>query len=114
MFLYDIVKEIYKKHEIQKKILFQNLADTDSTSLFFIFVCKFSCSINGKTARNIIFEVLTKFKVLNRLDLSDKFWEEFNVQNKSLKKQVCLYEVENINNANILTIVINPREYFEK
>ena len=114
MFSYDIVKEIYKKNEIQKFFLFQNLTDTDSTSLFFIFVCKFLCSINGKTARNIIFEVLTESKVLNRLDLCDNFREEFNVQSKSLKKQVGLYEVENISNTNILTIVINPSEYFEK
>ena len=33
---------------------------------------------------------------------------------KKFKKQVGLYEVENINNANILTIAINPKEYFEK
>ena len=72
------------------------------------------CYINEKTARNIIFEVLTKSKVLNRLDLSDGFWEQFNVQNKSLKKKVGLYEVENSNNTNILTIAINPKEYFEK
>ena len=32
---------------------------------------------------------------------------------KKFKKQVGLYEVENINNANILTIAINPKEYFE-
>ena len=51
---------------------------------------------------------------MNRLHLSDSFWEQFNVQNKSLKKQVGLYEGENINNANILTIVINPKEYFKK
>ena len=51
---------------------------------------------------------------MNRLDLSDDFWEKFNVQNKSLKKQVGLYELENINNTNILTIAINPKEYFEK
>ena len=84
MFPYDIVKEIYEKNEIWKCLLFQNLTDTDNTSLFFIFVCKLSCSINEKTPRNIIFEVLTKSKVLNRIDLSENFWEQFNVQNKSL------------------------------
>ena len=73
MFPYDIVKELYEKNEIQKFVLFQNLTDIDSTSLFFIFVCKLSCFISEKTARNIIFEVLTKSKVLNRLDLSDSF-----------------------------------------
>ena len=110
----DVVKKIYEKNEIQKCFFFQNLIDTDSTSLFFIFICKLLCYINEKTARNIIFEVLTKSKVLNRLDLSDGFWEQFNVQNKSLKKKVGLYEVENSNNTNILTIAINPKEYFEK
>ena len=94
--------------------MFQNLTDTDSTSLFSIFICKLSCSINEKTIRNITFEVLTKSKVLKRLDLSDDFWEQFNVPNKRLKKQVGLYEVEKINNTNILTIAINPKKYFEK
>ena len=52
--------------------------------------------------------------MFNRLDLSDDFWEQFNVQNKDLKRQVGLYEVENIDKTNILTIAINPKEYFEK
>ena len=81
----DVVKEIYEKNEIQKCFLFQNLTDTDSNSLFFIFICKLSCSVNEKTTRNIIFKLLTKSKVLNRLDLSDNFWEQFNVQNKKIK-----------------------------
>ena len=34
-----------------------NLIDTDSTSLFFVFICKLSFSIKEKTARNIIFEI---------------------------------------------------------
>ena len=79
MFPDDVVKEIYEKYEIQKCFLFQNLTDTDSNSLFFIFICKLSCSVNEKTARNIIFKLLTKSKVLNRLDLSDDFWEQFSV-----------------------------------
>ena len=88
-----LLKRFTKKNifEIQKYFSFQNLTYTDSNSIFFIFICKLSCSINEKTAKDIIFEVLTKSKVLNRLDLSDNFWEQFNVQNKSLKKQaVCM------------------------
>ena len=79
MFPDGVVKEIYEKYEIQKCFLFQNLTDTDSNSLFFIFICKLSCSVNEKTTRNIIFKLLTKSKVLNRLDLSDNFWEQFSV-----------------------------------
>ena len=53
-------------------------------------------------------------KIMERLDLPDDFWQNFNVQNKQLKKQVGLYEVENINNTSIITVAVNPKEYFEK
>ena len=95
-------------------LLYQNLTDTDSTSIFYVFICNLSCSVHEKTARNVIFEVLIKSKAFNRIDLSDNFWEQFNVQNKDLKKQVGLYEVENIYNTNILTVAIKPKEYFKK
>ena len=60
------------------------------------------------------FDVLIKSKILERLDLSDNFLERFCVQNKSIKKQVGLYEIENINNANVLTIAINRRRGLQK
>ena len=46
--------------------------------------------------------------------MSDDFWDQFNVQNKKLKKQVGLFEVENISRANIITIALNPKEYLEE
>ena len=60
-------------------VSYQNLTDTDSTSIFFVFICKITCTINEKGSRDIIFEVLTKSKILERLDSSDDFWERFNV-----------------------------------
>ena len=62
----------------------------------------------------MIFDVLVVSKVINRLDLSDDFWAQFGVQNKKLKKQVRLYEIDSIDNPNILTVSIYPKEYFEK
>ena len=53
--------------------------------------------------------LMDSWKNQNLLDLSDDFWERFNVQNKKLKKQVGLYEIENIDNVNILTLAINPK-----
>ena len=44
----------------------------------------------------------------------DDFWDQFNVQNKKLKKQVGLFEAESINTPNIITISINPKEYYEE
>ena len=60
------------------------------------------------------FQVLVVSKVFIRLDVSDNFWAQYGIQRKELKKQVGLYEVENINNANISTIAVNPKDYFEK
>ena len=57
---------------------------------------------------------MVKSKILERLDVSDDFWQQFGVQNKTVKKQVGLFEIENINNANIITIAFNPKEYYEK
>ena len=51
-------------------------------------------------------------KILSRLDLLESFWNQFGIQNKALKKQVGLYEVKGIDNPNILTILVNPKEYF--
>ena len=108
------VQAIYKKYKIQKCFLYQNLIDADSTSLFFIFVCDLDCQLNKKESRIKIFEVMICSKVVDRLDLSDKFWEQFGVFDPTLIKQVGLYEIESIKNANIATVVVNPKEYFEK
>ena len=116
VFMYpnDEISEIYNKYEIERCFLYQNLTDTDSTSIFFVFICKITCTVNEKDSRDIIFEVLTKSKILERLDMSDDFWKKFHVQDKSKKKQVGLYEIENIDNQNLVTIAIKPKEYFEK
>ena len=57
---------------------------------------------------------MTASKILNRLDVSDDFWQQFDVQDKTVKKQVGLCEVDSIDNPNVITISVNPKEYFEK
>ena len=123
-FVYDLIdvlmfpdektQTIYEKYMVKKCYLYQNLTDTDSTSIFFLFICHLNSIVDEITARNIIFEVMINSKILNRLDLSDDFCNQFSVQNKKLKKQVGLFEVENINRANIITIALNPKEYLEE
>ena len=56
---------------------------------------------------------MLKSKIKDRLDLSDNFWNKFNAQNETLKKQVGLYEAENIDMPNLITIAVNPKEYYE-
>ena len=57
---------------------------------------------------------MIKSKIFNRLDLSNYFWDQFGVQAKKLKKQVELFETENINKVNIIMIALNLKEYYEK
>ena len=53
-------------------------------------------------------------KISDRLDLSVKLWEQFNSRNKDLKKQAGLFQIENIDKPNIITIALNPKEYYER
>ena len=89
--------------------MYQNLTDTDSTSLFFVFVCNVGCRLSEKHRRKTLFEVMIASKILKRLDLSDDFWQQFNVQNKAVKKQVGLYEIESIDNPNVITISVTRK-----
>ena len=109
----DEIKEIYNRYQIEKCLLYQNLTDTDSTSLFFLFICSFDSELPESEARKVIFECIINSKILERLDLSDDFWKKFKVQNKKTKKEMGLCEIESINNENICTIAVNPKEYFE-
>ena len=51
---------------------------------FFVFICDLKYSIDKRKSRDIIFKVMIKCKIFERLDLSDDFWDKFGVQNKKL------------------------------
>ena len=53
-------------------------------------------------------------KIFDRLDLSHEYCAKFNCRNKDLKKRVGYFEVENTDKANIITIALNPKEYYER
>ena len=110
--MYILYKYVYKYK--YKSYLYQNLIDTDITSVFFVFICELGCAVDERKSRQTIFKVMIKSKIFNWLDLSDDFWDQFGVQNKKSKKQVGLFEIENINKANIITIALNPKEYYGK
>ena len=116
VFMYpdEVVQTVYANCQVKTCKLYQNLTDTDSTSLTFIFIFGHDCKISEKDSGKVIFDVLVVSKIINRLDLSDDFWAQLGVQNNKLKKQVWLYEIESIDNPNILTVSINPEEYFKK
>ena len=110
----DKVKEVFDKNDNEKYFLYLNLTETDSCSMFFIFICKLECCIPEGDFRNVLFEVFKHSKIGPRLDVSHDFWQQFNMQNKETRKVMELYEVENLDNENLCTTAINPKEYFEK
>ena len=54
--------------------------------MFFLFSCKLHCEIKESEFRKIVFEILTKSKIAKRLDVSDKFWKQFVVQDENTRK----------------------------
>ena len=86
MFRNEDTRKIYDDFKIRKCFFYQNITDTDSTSVFSVFICDLSCSVDERKSREIIFKVMIKRKIFDWLDLSDNFWDQFGVQNKELKK----------------------------
>ena len=95
-FVYDLIDifmfpttkilKFYHKYDVDYCYLYQNLRDTDSTSMFFVFLCNLNSCLSEDKARNIIFEVMLESKVFDRLDLSVQFYEQFDCRNEDLKK----------------------------
>ena len=82
--------------------------------MFFIFICKLEFCIPKSDFRNVLFKIFNYSKIGPRLGISNNFWQQFNMQSKGTRKVMELYEVENLDNANLCTIAINPKEYLEK
>ena len=104
------VKMIYDKDDIIKCYIYLNLTNTDSCSCISNFICKTEGNIKDGKSRNLIFQILKQSKIVERLDISNSFWSQFETRDKNGRKQMGPYEIENINNANICTIAVNPNE----
>ena len=92
----------------------QNLTDTDSTSIFFFFICNLASDITENEARKTIFQVILNSKIFERLDRSDQYFDHFDARDTNLRKRVAYFEIEQINKDNIITIALNPKEYYER
>ena len=65
MFPDQEIRESYQRYQVDKCYLHQNLTDTDSTSIFFVFICNLNYSVSEVKARKIIFEVMLKSKAFH-------------------------------------------------
>ena len=108
-----VVQEIFDKYLIEKNLIYQILTDTDSTSLQFVAISKLETTFTENDLRNILFEISSKIEIKDRFDKSDDFWQFFGVHMPDNQKVPGLYEVESINDQCLVTLEVNPKEYFE-
>ena len=105
---------IYCENSNIKYRFYSTLTDNHTCSIFFNFICTKEYDIWESKSRNLISETLKQPKIIKKFDLSNAFWERFQIRDVKLKKVMGLYEIENIDNPNISTIAVNPNKYFEK
>ena len=58
--------------------------------------------------RDLLFEVIVNNDVLHRFDTSHKFWQKYSV------RKLGYFSIENIDDPCIVTVRVNPKEYFEE
>ena len=85
------------------------MTDTDSRTLEFIVIAAESCDWGEREMRDILLRIFLEKDIHQRLDLSGKFFEQFNMRNEAVRKQVGLYEFENIKNGIVCAICVNPK-----
>ena len=89
------------------------MTDTDSASLQFTVIADKTCDVGERELRNVLLKVFLDNDIHKRLELSSEYFEQFNKRNVSIRKQIGLYEFENIEHGIICGICICPKEYFE-
>ena len=123
----DETKQIYAHHKIIKILSFLLMTDTDSASLDLIAIAKDSCDCGEWKMSDILLRIVLENDNQYRLDLSGEFWQiwwirwwmkllnfdKFNKRNNAVRKQVGLYEFENIEHGIVCVICVNPKEYLE-
>ena len=122
-FIYDCIdtfyfsneetQKIYNEYKILKVLPYLLMTDTDSILLQFIVIADKTRDLGEGETREVLLKLFQDKDIHKRLDLSSGFFEQFGKINESIRKQVGLYEFENIEHRTICAICANPTEYFE-
>ena len=92
------IREIYKKYKVNHCYLDQNVTDTDSTSIMFIFICDLNSNIREGKAQNIIFEVVLKSKIFGRLVCLQNFTNNLVAKMRILESELGFLELKILTN----------------
>ena len=108
-----IVASIYEQYEIEKIHCYHILTDTNSTAVQFVIVSNADSTFPESKTRDILFAIFSKSGLNERFDKSDEFWAIFNIHKPQDKKVLGLYKIQHIDDQCYVTLVVNPKEYFE-
>ena len=108
-----VATKIYNKYAIEKILCYHVLTNTDSTSIQFIIVSDPTSTYPECDVRDILFEIFSYTDIRHRFDKSDGFWRRFGVCCPQNQKVLGLYKVEHVDDPCYVTLVVNPKEYFE-
>ena len=50
---------------------------------------------------------------MHSFDASQIFWEKYGARNEQLNKKLGYFSIENIDDPCLVTVAVNPKEYFE-
>ena len=89
------------------------MTDTDWASSESIVIAEDNCDRGETEMRDVLLRIFLENDIHQRLDLSSKFFDQFNMRNEAMRKQVGLYEFENIEHGIRCAICVSPKEYFE-
>ena len=80
------------------------MTDTDLGSFEFIVIVEDTCDCGEQEMRDILLKIFLDNEIHQRLDLSGEFFEQFGKRDEAVRKQVKLYEFENIEQGIICAI----------
>ena len=85
------------------------LTDTHRPSLKIIFISDLNSEIFEDKYRDLLFKVITTLEICKRFDSFHKF----KARKENKIKKLRYYEIKNIDNPCVLTLVVNPKEHHE-
>ena len=100
---------IYAHRKISKVLSYLLMTDTDSGSLEFIVIADNSCDYGEREMRDILLRIFLDNNIQHKLDLSGQFFAQSNKRNEAVRKQVGLYEFENIEQESSVPSASTPR-----
>ena len=98
---------------LKNVFFYLTLTDTDSCSMFFVFICCLDCDVKDSEFGKIMFEILKNSKISKQLDRSNNVWKQSGIYDENTKNVMGLSDIENIGNPNICTIAVDPKEYLK-